>query len=185
MNSFDQKALIEEVLYILEKTGGVDYYHLFKIMYFAERAHLAKWGCRINADDFCALDYGPVPTNLYDAVKEIKSGVIKSSLASLLAEAVEFAGEDAPNVLLAKRTPNLDFLSKSDIIELDKSISENALQSFQYLKEASHDKAWQEAYFHATGIKAMSPVSIAKAGNANDTMIDYIIEQEQIDELLK
>lgn len=184
MDRFDQQTLIEEVLYILEKTGGIDYYHLFKILYFAERSLLAEWGCRLNADDFCALEYGPVPTHLYDAVKELKSGSVHSSLAEMLAEAVEFAGEDAPNVLLAKRRPDMDFLSKACIEELDKSITRHSTQSFRQLKDASHDDAWKEAY-HSSGLRAMSTLSIAKAGNADAAMIDYIKEQLEIDDLLK
>ena len=34
MTSFDKQRIIEVVLYILNKTGGIDYYHLFKIFYF-------------------------------------------------------------------------------------------------------------------------------------------------------
>lgn len=44
MTSFDSKKLTELILYILEKTGGVDFYHAFKILYFAEMKHLSKWG---------------------------------------------------------------------------------------------------------------------------------------------
>jgi uncharacterized phage-associated protein len=58
----------------LKKTKGVDLYHLFKIMYFADRAHLAEWGCRITDDNYHALPHGPVPTKLYD---DIKNGVLK------------------------------------------------------------------------------------------------------------
>lgn len=69
MTEFQRQTLIEIVLYVLNKTKGVDFYHFFKILYFANKAFLAKWGTRIIADDFCALEYGPVPTNLYNAVK--------------------------------------------------------------------------------------------------------------------
>ena len=62
MNKYEQQKIIEVVLYILNKTGGIDFYHLFKIIYFAEMKHLVKWGHRILSDDLCALDYGPVPT---------------------------------------------------------------------------------------------------------------------------
>ena len=44
MTLFEQKTLIEVVLYVLQKTQGVDYYHLFKILYFADRKHIAEWG---------------------------------------------------------------------------------------------------------------------------------------------
>ena len=97
MTNFDSKKLTELVLYILEKTGGVDFYHTFKILYFAEMKHLAKWGCGLVPDDFCALKYGPVPTRLYDAVKELNHP--QMPLARDLSEAIQFAGEDAPNVL--------------------------------------------------------------------------------------
>ncbi len=101
MTNFDSKKLTELVLYILCKTGGVDFYHVFKILYFAEMKHLAKWGSGIVPDEFCALKYGPVPTHLYDAVKEL--GHSRMKLSEELSEVVQFAGEDAPNVLLPKR----------------------------------------------------------------------------------
>ena len=42
MTRFDKQKLTEVVLYILNKTKGLDYYHVFKIIYFANIAHLAK-----------------------------------------------------------------------------------------------------------------------------------------------
>ncbi len=42
MTDYDSKKLTELVLYILCKTGGIDFYHVFKILYFAEMSHLAK-----------------------------------------------------------------------------------------------------------------------------------------------
>ena len=90
MNKFEQQKTIEVVLYILNETGGIDFYHLFKIIYFAEMKHLAKWGHRILSDPLCAMDYGPVPTMLYDAVKGTNArGTV---LADLLTEKVKFAG---------------------------------------------------------------------------------------------
>ena len=59
MTKYEQIKLIQIALYVLQKTGGIDYYHLFKILYFAELKHLEKWGARITSDSFYALDYGP------------------------------------------------------------------------------------------------------------------------------
>ena len=84
MNGFEQRKLNEIILYLLNVTGGMDYYHIFKILYFAEREHLAKWGHRMIADDFCALEYGPVPTHLYDAIKVLDSK--GTALAEILYE---------------------------------------------------------------------------------------------------
>lgn len=183
MTNFDSKKLTELVLYILGKTGGVDFYHAFKILYFAEMKHLAKWGSGIVPDEFCALKYGPVPTRLYDAVKELNQP--RMALAECLAEVVQFAGEDAPNVLLPKREANMRFLSKSEIDALDQAIEENESLSFGQLMRKSHDEAWDEANRRVNGTNIISPISMAKVLNADEAMLEYIEEQMQLESALR
>lgn len=50
------------VLYIIKQCGTIDYFHLFKILYFADREHYAVYGRRLVNDTFCALKNGPVPS---------------------------------------------------------------------------------------------------------------------------
>lgn len=183
MTNFDSKKLTELVLYILGKTGGVDFYHAFKILYFAEMKHLAKWGSGIVPDEFRALKYGPVPTRLYDAVKELNQP--RMALAEYLAEVVQFAGEDAPNVLLPKREANMRFLSKSEIDALDQAIEENESLSFGQLMRKSHDEAWDEANRRVNGTNIISPISMAKVLKADDAMLEYIEEQMQLESALR
>lgn len=183
MTSFDRRKLIEIVLYILEKTGGVDFYHTFKILYYAEMKHLAKWGSKIIGDDFCSLPYGPVPTKLYDAVKQLGNIHLNGLLAQELDQAVSFAGEDAPQVLLGKRSPDMTYISESETEALDAAIKENANISFAVLKQKSHDAAWEEA-FMSTGKKVISPVSMAKVINADASILEYIQEQELLQQSL-
>ena len=178
MTGFQQQTLIEVVLYVLNKTKGVDFYHLFKILYFANKAFLAKWGIRIIADDFCALDYGPVPTNLYNAVKNDRNSAC-AGLIPIYNKAVEKAGEDAPNVLIAKRPENMDYISQSVKEELDKSIYENLNLSFSQLKDKSHDSAWAKAY-NGNGRRVMDDYSIALAAGADERTLRYILEQEEL-----
>ena len=183
MTNYDSKKLTELVLFILSKTGGVDFYHAFKILYFAEMKHLAKWGSGIVPDEFCALKYGPVPTQLYDAVKELNHP--RMILSEELSEVIQFAGEDAPNVLLPKREANLKYLSKSEIEALEQSIEENESLTFGQLMRKSHDEAWEEANRRTNGTNVISPVSMARVLNADDAMLEYIEEQMQIESALK
>ena len=183
MTNYDSKKLAELVLFILGKTGGVDFYHAFKILYFAEMKHLAKWGSGIVPDEFCALKYGPVPTQLYDAVKELNHPCM--ILSEELSEVIQFAGEDAPNVLLPKREANLKYLSKSEIEALEQSIEENESLTFGQLMRKSHDEAWEEANRRTNGTNVISPVSMARVLNADDAMLEYIEEQMQIESALK
>ncbi len=179
MTEFDRRKITETVLYILHKTGGVDYYHVFKILYFAAMKHLAKWGTRMVPDEFCALPYGPVPTRLYDAVKEL--GHPHMQLAEELSGVVCFAGNDAPDVLLPKRGYDETYLSKSEIEALDASIEENAHLTFTQLKQKSHDAAWREADRRVNGTNIISPLSMAKVINADEAMLEYIQGQLEVD----
>lgn len=174
MTQFDKEKLIEVVLYIINATKGLDYYHIFKILYFAQQKHLCKWGSRVVEDEFVAMEYGPVPTELYSAVRN--NEYYAKELIPLLKEAIEFAGKDASNTLLPKREPNMDYLSPADIESLDESIAENKGLSFGELVEKSHDNAWHET----SNRSVMSVDKIAKAGGANDGFVEYINEQELI-----
>ena len=97
MVRYDKERLEEIVLYVLNKTGELDYYTLLKTIYFAELKHLAKWGQRITADDVCAMPYGPVLSHLLDA---IKSDSHEPELSRMLKSAFKFASEDASNIML-------------------------------------------------------------------------------------
>lgn len=182
MNKFEQQKIIEVVLYILNKTGGIDFYHVFKIIYFAEMKHLAKWGHRILSDDLCALDYGPVPTMLYDAVKG--KNAKDTSLADLLKNNTKFAGNDAPNVLLPESPANMNYISKSEVEALDESIAENAHLTFGQLKQKSHDKAWYEAYHKVNGTNIISPITMLEVIDADESVIEYVKEQLELEEEL-
>lgn len=183
MKRFEDRKLLEILLYILGKTGGMDIYHAFKILYFAEMQHLSKWGSGFVPDEFHALKYGPVPTRLYNAIKEMDKPAVP--LAVLLADNVRTAGEDAPNVLLPKRMADENYLSISEREALTNSISENACLSFGRLMNKSHDKAWEEAAVNTNGNKAISPLKIAEVLNAENSVIEYIKDQMQLDNYLR
>lgn len=170
MTTSEQKDLREMVVYILNQTKGLDFYRVFKVLYFAEMEHLATWGVRMIQDDFYALQYGPVPSMLYDAIKNLDSNSYE--LSKILNEVIEFAGTDAPNVLLAKRDADMLRISKACKAALDKSIAENANLSFSDLKDKSHGKAWKVAYESVNSV--MSPIAIAKEKGIDDCTLAYL-----------
>lgn len=183
MTLFDKQKLTEMVLYILNKTNGLDYYHVFKIIYFANIAHLSRCGLRITTDDFCALQDGPVPSILYDSIK--KGLNCDKELEQMISQAIEKGNEDAYYMWSAKRQADLDYLSKSEIEELDKSIEENARLPYNELREKSHGKEWRRAYHSISpGRKIMDVIGMAKDASASDAMLEYIREDLDIEKAL-
>lgn len=173
MTNLDKQRLTEIVLYILNKTKGLDYYHVFKVIYFANIAHLAKYGFPMVSDEFCALPDGPVPSVLYNCIKGDPK--CDNVLQTMIDSCISKGADDAYYMLEAKREPNKDYLSKADIEALDKSISENANLPYGELRAKSHGEEWKRAYARQ-GRKVMDIVGMAKDGMASDDMIEYIKE---------
>lgn len=172
------------VLYVINKCSEIDYFHLFKILYFADKEHYAKYGRRIIQDTFCALPKGPVPSFLFDAIKVVtnqRSADANSRLAIISDDL--YSPDDAYYFILsAKNQPDLDELSKSDREFLDKSILENKNMDIEALSEKSHDKAWLSAWKKQKA-HPIDPILMAKSAGASDEMIEYIKENELINSL--
>lgn len=171
-------------LYVINMCKAIDYFHLFKIIYFADREHYAVYGRRIIKDTFCALKNGPVPSNLYNAVKEvIGMEHIGTSPLCTISKAIEAADPDYNYIISAKELPDMEQLSKSDVAMLDKSISENLGLPFSTLSEKSHDTAWQTANATCPNSE-IDPILMARAAGASDDTITFIRENEAFDDFL-
>ena len=75
MKTIDQILKIKAVvLYILKAfPEGVDYIHLFKVMYFAQQDQLKEYGLPIIYDTFVARKHGPVPALTYKVLRGIEA----------------------------------------------------------------------------------------------------------------
>jgi uncharacterized phage-associated protein len=174
IKKYEDQRIKEVLLYILSKTGVVDYYHLMKILYLAERQHLAKWGEKITTDDYYALPHGPVPTRIYDALKAVKDGH-----GGFLADVVTVE-KGQPNVT-PLRMPDMDYLSKSEVEALDNAITKNIVKTFAELEQMTHDEYYHKAWEKG---RKMSIEDMSRSGGASEGMIEFIHEQMAIDEAL-
>lgn len=183
----DQKRFVELLLYILNRTGRLDSYHVFKILYFAERLHVATWGLGFVPDNFLAKTNGPVPENLSIAIEELsKSEDELSKLIDALTVHMQEKVEEMPDgkdtFFEAKREADMNYISKADKDVLDSAISDYAHLPFLELRRLSHDEAWEEADKRVNGTDVLSPVTMAKAMKVDEAMLDYVREQCEIAE---
>lgn len=168
------------VLYILERCGQIDYFHLFKILYFADRSHLAKYARRIVQDTFCAMEYGPVPSHLYNIVKDVigKEPLPASSPLKDISGAISQSDHDVYSYFLeAKEAPDMEELSASDVAELENSIAEHMSTNFGELSSKSHDQAWLKAYTTQPNSE-IDTLLMAQAGGATEGNLELIKELE-------
>lgn len=93
MKTKDQILKIKAVvLYILKAfPEGVDYIHLFKVMYFAQQNQLKEYGLPIIYDTFVARKHGPVPTLTYKVLRSYpNSNDEKTDLGQIIDKMLEF-----------------------------------------------------------------------------------------------
>lgn len=143
---FDRKAtkILEGLVYAAFHLGkGATRHSASKVLYFADREHLANCGRMIFDDTYVAMRDGPVPSIAYDLMKQSTGtyNFLVMDQDSVL-EALESQGRYQ---LCAKRPPNLDSFSKSEIDCLDNAVEFCRGKGFMELSKISHDSAWRSA----------------------------------------
>lgn len=164
----DIEKSIQATLYILKQVGGTcDFHKVFKVLYFADQKHLARFGRPVTGDNYVAMKNGPVPSNIYDILKSIRSKSVFSSYAQQYAA---FFDVKFSHYVIAKQQPDIEFLSETDIDCINEALQENKDLDFLQLTDKSHD----EAYNKAVRDDYIPMLEIAKVGGANEAMLNYI-----------
>ena len=158
MEDFDNKRIGEIILYILGKGELLSQYYVYKILYFAERKHLARWGCGILPGEFHAWEKGPVPKKIYGGIKHFKEG--NHPIDIVLRKVIDRTDRDMGEAL-------------------DESYAENVGLTVGELMNKSHDSAWTKA--RAKGNDEVMPsIDIAEAEGVSSDLLEYIAESEAV-----
>ena len=167
------------ILYIMQSfPNGVDYIKLFKILYFAQRDHLARYGKVIVEDSFRALKHGPVPSYTYKGLQIAEGKPLEGDFEEFL-KTLSVRNQ----IVYADAKPDMDYISGADKRTLDASIERYKDEDPYDLSDLSHDSAWREAIMRMADDPQknfITMIDMARAGNASKSMIDYIREKQII-----
>lgn len=163
-----REIIINTLLYILQKLGGCgDFHKVFKILYFADEKHLAKYGAAINPDKYEVKQYGPVPSMAYEILKSLRG---EGFMVELKHEFTPYFELTNKHTVRAIAKPDMDYLSDSEAECIDESIKENRYLGFNGMTDKSHDNA----YNNPDDDGYISFIEMAKVGGANAAMLSYI-----------
>jgi len=163
---FDPRKGIEAILYVASLVKDPTFHRVSKVLYFADKYHLAHYGALICGDDYVAMKHGPVPSGIYDILKAVRGD---GDIGMGEAAAQSFAVEDGKRVR-PRRDPNLEEFSESDREALDAAIAEYGPLSFNELTERSHDSAWHAADEN----DLMNVEEIARATPNSERLVAYV-----------
>ncbi|WP_345996159.1 Panacea domain-containing protein [Sodalis praecaptivus] len=145
---FDSEKALEAILYVAAKAPIPDIYHVGKILYFADRAHLDRYGRLITGDSYSAMKDGPVASNTYDIIKIARGDgryVPNGCNADVIRQSLFVADCGGEHKIQALREPDEDALSDSDIACIDEALAFYGNMSFRQIREISHDVVWESA----------------------------------------
>ena len=136
---FDKEKSLNALLYVANRVQRKDFHKIFKIIYFADRQHLADWGRPITGDTYIAMEAGPVPSRLYDMLKIVRGD---SYLPDMEGLGKYFQVENWMYVR-PLQDADLNKLSANEQEAMSKAIEKYAALSYDEIKEKSHDVAWR------------------------------------------
>ena len=144
---FDEKKALEALVLIAKLWPGVTAFYASKVLFFAEKWHLNRYGRPVVGDRYIAMDNGPVPSAIYDW---FKNNFDRMGDPEAILDAVEFNRNDRYVKATARREPELDYLSRSDIVMLEEAITFCRQFSVGALSRLTHnDLAWKAAPLNA------------------------------------
>jgi uncharacterized phage-associated protein len=158
--------LIQVAAYILKELGSIsDMHKLFKVMYFAEKDYLSKFGRMITGDNFIAMKYGPVPSLTFDIFKTVRGdSIFKVDYYSEIFDVKEYI------ITLLKDFEEYDEISEAELNSIDWSVNTYKNYNFDDLSDLSHDDAWKST----TRDDIIDVNAIAKAGDTDEETLKYI-----------
>jgi uncharacterized phage-associated protein len=140
----DLCRVIEGIDYISTLKPGVTQYYVGKIFYFADKSHFLDWGRPISGDRYIAMEHGPVPSTIYDLLKE-DAGEPDEVLDDLC-KRVRIKTDGNKRRVYSIGETEFPHLSGTDKQYLKIATGKYGSMSFDELKRLAHkEAAWVEA----------------------------------------
>jgi uncharacterized phage-associated protein len=159
---FDIEKAIAATIYIASKRPTeLTQAKLFKLLYFADKDHLVRYCRPITGDWYTAMKDGPVPSNLYNAFKEIGAvRTTKNENAKKLAKSIRLDPTfQYPRIEVQADLDPLQ-LSISDMQSLDRVIKRYGKMTFSQVRLIAHDTtAYDNAWKKKLKTKDASPMA--------------------------
>lgn len=169
-------ALLFVVNELCRRGVKADFIKVFKVLYFADQAHLVKYGRSITGDTYVAMNRGPVPSRLYDMIKAVRGDSFFDEEGANYKQFFTVNGYE----LQPQANPDMNHLSATDVRELNDSLEKYAMIDSLALSEQSHGFAW----YQADRDRYMDAANIMREAGASDEVIDHVAEMMMLENCL-
>ena len=138
---FNPHKAIEVIVWLASRKPGITFHTLLKLLFFADKRHLNRYGRPIVGDDYVVMQYGPVASTTYDILKD-------EALAKELVHGERPFRVQGRFQVYVDQEVDYQALSESDIKALDWAMTNYGQLTFDELSELTHK---DPAYVNAEG----------------------------------
>lgn len=139
--NFDVEKLVQAIAYLSSRgVRDLDKLKILKLLFLADKRHLLEIGRPILGDRYSCMDWGPVASQSYNILRNvIDADPRKRAAENLFAEYFTIERSRDYPALVAKKSPELDVFSDSEIAALDEVIAKYGHLSGTDLIKLTHD----------------------------------------------
>ena len=165
--TFKPEKFVNAIAYFAGNCPNVGRTKLCKLLYFADKEHLLRYGRTITGDQYYRLEHGPIPTKGLNMLR----GMSSAANAALLCQWLILEKDK----IRPKRKPDLKVFSKSDLRVLEGVCAKYGRYSAGYLSQLSH----REPPWKKTGENEAIDFALFFEGRPEAENIKKIVESEQ------
>ena len=139
------RKIITILNYLAFKVPRMTKLKIVKLLYFADKEHIIRYGRYLTEDRYVKMKNGPAPTRILNFINSPNDYIYTRSEKKYLDNYISFADSNY-RTITSNNEPDLKILSASEIEVLDYIISEYGLKSAGELVDLSHlEKSWIKA----------------------------------------
>jgi uncharacterized phage-associated protein len=139
---------IDGIALLAERKPGITQYYIGKVFFFADKEHLLDWGRPISGDRYLAMEHGPVPSVIYDMLKD--DAGLPDEVNEKLSAKVRIVPNGSKREVYSRLPAGSDkwaSLSEAEVDCLLASLEKYGEKSFDELRRITHrERAWVDAY---------------------------------------
>lgn len=134
---------IEAITWLAARKPGISHFYISKILFYADKDHLIRYGRPILGDAYIKMEHGPVPSGVRDLLT--RNSFLPEDLLNAISDAVVPLDGRQPAVV-KNREPITEVFSQTDLECLGRAFDQYAYMSFGQLRDLSHqERAWLDA----------------------------------------
>lgn len=137
---FDAEKLVQALVFFASRgVKDLDTLKAVKLLYFADREHLLKYGRTIIGDDYYCMKNGPIPTNALSQIQDAVSANPTGDHDTLFDEYLAVDRTSTHPRLVPMKDPDMDVFSATDVEVMTNVLEKYGDKSSWVLRNLTHD----------------------------------------------